>query len=91
MGSTVPSIVIEISLANGKQLWEASQVAVLLSRTCHAKDIYFIGTREEVLEAIWYALITRDQFTDYLQHLLDSLCSPEGTSTRHFEIRHDYI
>jgi hypothetical protein len=76
MGSTVPSIVIEISLANGKQLWEAAQVVVLLSRTCHAKDIYFIGTtREEVLEAIWYALITRDQFTDYLQHLLDSLCS----------------
>jgi predicted GIY-YIG superfamily endonuclease len=74
MGYTVPALVTEIGLGSEKSLWGTAQVIVLLSRTELAQDIYFIGSLHNVVEALWNALQSRDQFSDYMQHLLDALC-----------------
>jgi predicted GIY-YIG superfamily endonuclease len=77
MGATVSFLVTEIGRSLNLSLWEAAQVVVLLSRTRRAKDIYFIGSKTEVIEALWDALLIEDQFSSYITYLLKKLCDEE--------------
>jgi predicted GIY-YIG superfamily endonuclease len=79
MGSTVPKLVCQIGRGRQETLWEAAQVIVLLSRTRHANDIFFIGQANEVADVLWGALLQRDQFTEYINYLLKSLCHGKDT------------
>lgn len=73
MGSTVHKLVVEIGTRHKISLWEAAQVVVLLSRTRFGKDIFFIGELEDVADAIWNALLKKDQFTDYIGYIVKQL------------------
>jgi predicted GIY-YIG superfamily endonuclease len=77
MGATVSFLVTEIGRSLNLCLWEAAQAVVLLSRTRRARDIYFIGSKKEVIEALWDALLIEDQFSSYITYLLKKLCDEE--------------
>jgi predicted GIY-YIG superfamily endonuclease len=38
---------------------------------------FFIGNPKDVIESLWRTLLKRDQFSDYIRHLLDTLCHPQ--------------
>jgi predicted GIY-YIG superfamily endonuclease len=77
MGETVTYLVTKIGEDAHDVLWEAAQAIVLLSRTRYGKNLFFIGNPKEVIESLWRTLLKRNQFSDYIQHLLDTLCHPQ--------------
>jgi predicted GIY-YIG superfamily endonuclease len=81
MGSTVPTLVTEVGLSKETALWEAAQVIVLLSRTRLPGDMWFIGSVQETVDVLWRALLQTDQFSLYVNHLLDTLCNDDKTAS----------
>ncbi len=80
MGSTIKYLVTDVT-ASGGQLWEAAQAVVLLSRTKHLRDIYFIGDIEENIKGLWTALKIRDQYSDLLYHIMDNIFQTNDKNT----------
>jgi predicted GIY-YIG superfamily endonuclease len=75
MGCTVPTLVTQVGLSKQMALWEAAQTVVTLSRTRLPSDMWFIGDPTETIDVLWQALLSTDQFSVYVTHLLDTLCS----------------
>ena len=72
MGATVGKIVTSCVLKN-TELWCSEQVVVLLSRTRYLKDIYFVGSKSETIEALLLALQLKSRFHFYMRSLLRTL------------------
>jgi hypothetical protein len=74
-GDTMAAIVTKCTANDA--LWESGQVTVLLSRTRHARDIYFAGDKNATIQSLIQAMRTRNQFDDYLVHVVEQLCQGE--------------
>jgi hypothetical protein len=76
MGQTLDILVTEIRESGICDLWEAAQVVVLLSRTRHCSDMYFIGLDSEALGKTLLKVLTKQsQFAPYMHYLMNKLCS----------------
>jgi predicted GIY-YIG superfamily endonuclease len=74
MGQTFSSFITKVSDTEAMyRLWERAQVVVLLSRTCFAKDIWFVGEPNQTAETLWKVLQHTTQYTTYTCCLLDSI------------------
>jgi predicted GIY-YIG superfamily endonuclease len=62
------------------RLWEKEQAVVLLSRTFRAKDIIFVGNKEDTINALASLVQRRSQYSDYISHLLGVLCGHRGAT-----------
>ena len=71
MGCTVTYLVTSIEHFN--DIWEASMVVVLLSRTKEICNIIFIGNRQKTINALWQCLTQTGTFTDMMKTTLKSL------------------
>jgi predicted GIY-YIG superfamily endonuclease len=81
MGSDFEKIATSVSSTDEHyRLWEKEQAVVLLSRTFTAKNIIFVGDREDTITALATLIQTKSQYSSYISHLLDVLC---GDATRH--------
>jgi predicted GIY-YIG superfamily endonuclease len=58
---------------DGKQ-WIKAQIVVMLSRTTRAKDTIIVGDKEYALNCMWDVITIGDQWTNYIDKLLDRLC-----------------
>ncbi len=74
-GDTVAAIVTKCTANDA--LWESGQVTVLLSRTRHARDMYFAGDNNATIQSLIQAMRTRNQFFDYLVHVVVQFCQGE--------------
>ena len=52
---------------------------VILSRTRLGKDTIFIGNAEQVAECLFNSLLQGDQFSEYIDHILEWLLRPSTT------------
>jgi predicted GIY-YIG superfamily endonuclease len=77
MGSAAAFLVTQIGITEDDSLWEAAQVVVLLSRTHFAKDICFVGEACVVAKALYEALLSGDQYSEFINHVLKSLLTSE--------------
>jgi hypothetical protein len=75
MGCTVPTLVTQLGRSRDMTLWEAAQTTVTLSRTRLPLDMWFIGDQQETTDVLWQALLSADQFSLYVSHLLDTICN----------------
>ena len=78
MGQNLPSLTTKVTTAQvdtkyGLWGWEREQVVVLLSRTRYAKDIIFVGSKRDTVDALASVLQLRYQFSEYISHLLTQL------------------
>ena len=78
MGSAAAFLVTQIGITEEDSLWEAAQVVVLLSRTHFAKDICFVGDPNVVAKALFEALLSGDQYSEFIDHVLKSLLTSES-------------
>jgi predicted GIY-YIG superfamily endonuclease len=77
MGSAAAFLVTQIGITEEDGLWEAAQVVVLLSRTHFAGDICFVGEARVVARALYEALLHGDQYSEFINHVLQSLLTSE--------------
>ena len=75
MGCTVPTLVVQVGRSKDIALWEAAQTVVIVSRTRLPGDMWFVGDQQETIDVLWQALLSMDQFSVYVTHLLNTLCS----------------
>ena len=74
MGSTVNNLAVEVGTDPKKSIWEAAMVVVILSRTRMGNGLYFIGEKNDVIDALWNALLREDHFKQYVTHVRGQLC-----------------
>ncbi len=76
MGQDLQYVVTKVTDKGGDpnyHLWHKEQVIVLLSRTNFAKDIIFVGNKEETSKALSTLLQKRSQYTEYTNAMLSAL------------------
>jgi predicted GIY-YIG superfamily endonuclease len=73
IGHSVHKIATE--LAPGKDLWEKAMVVVLISRVSEASDLIFVGDRQNNINAILKGLSLRNQYDDYMNHIVQVMSS----------------
>ena len=78
IGHSVSQIATELK-DNG--IWERAMVVVLLSRVSYAKDIIFVGDKASNLRAIKTGLMQRNQYDEYMNHVVMVLESITNKST----------
>jgi predicted GIY-YIG superfamily endonuclease len=71
IGHTMTSIATELTAVAG--VWERAMVVVLISRVCFAKDLIFVGSKDENVEALLNGLRIRCQYDDYMNHIVNVL------------------
>ena len=70
-GQTLFQMATEISLANPDfNIWDKGQLIVILTRTKKAKDTMFVGNKQDTPDALKNLLLSRMQWTDYIEHIL---------------------
>ena len=78
MGSDLGHVVTRLSLTDPLyRLWEKEQAVVMLSRTECARDIIFVGSPREIIDAILQVIQIRSQYSEYMNHII-SVLSDEG-------------
>ena len=71
MGDTLNSMATSISTKDSNfELWDKGQLVVLISRTKHAKDSIFVGSKQDTLDAFKQLILQRNQWTDYVEDVL---------------------
>lgn len=83
MGQNLPSLATKVTTAQVDTkygLWEREQVVVLLSRTHYAKDIIFVGSKRDTVDALASVLQLRSQFSEYISHLLTQLAQGDEST-----------
>ena len=71
MGATLGKVATSISTTDkSHRLWERGQLVVLLSRTQRARDLIFVGNKDDTLLAIQQLLLTVSQHDEFTQHVL---------------------
>ena len=87
MGDTLIKIATEVSNdVQSFKLWDKAQVVVLLSRTKFAKDIIFVGHKENTLKALCNLIQMKTQWQEYMESVLSMICMNE--SIEHFKPRY---
>ena len=87
-GLTLHKMATEISSADPDfHIWDKGQLIVILTRTKFAKDSIFVGNKQETLDALKTILLTRTQWTDYIEHVLNVITVNESTNTERRDIR----
>jgi predicted GIY-YIG superfamily endonuclease len=85
MGSTLHTLVTQVTpygtTSLDFHLWEASQVVVLLSRTKTAKDIYFVGEANAVVDHLLETLKKTNRYLPYIRKLIQQLGSQQTTAS----------
>lgn len=71
MGNTIHGPVA-IKVTKDSSPWQKAQVVVMLSRTPRASLIYIVGRKEEAIERLWNVITQRNQWSDYVESLLDA-------------------
>jgi predicted GIY-YIG superfamily endonuclease len=80
MGSDLGHVVTKLSLTDPMyRLWEKEQAVVILSRTVCARDIIFVGSSREIIDAILQVIQIRSQYSEYMNHIIGVL-GDEGSS-----------
>ena len=64
---------IATEFAKGSKIWEKAMVVVLISRVSNAKDLIFVGDKEQNIRALVDGLRVRDQYDEYMNHVVDVL------------------
>ena len=81
-GQTLLQMATEISLANPNfNIWDKGQLIVILTRTKKAKDTIFVGNKQDTLDALKNLILTRTQWTDYIEHILHIVTVNEENPT----------
>ena len=65
---------------------DKGQLIVILTRTKFAKDTIFIGNKQGTLDALKTILLSRTQWTDYIEHVLNVITVSEDTTTERKDI-----
>ena len=81
-GETLPQMATEINISDPDfNIWDKGQLIVFLTRTKKAEDIVFVGHKEDTLRALTSVLLSRTQWTDYIDHVLSIITI--NTNTNH--------
>ena len=86
MGDTLNQMATSILMNNSNfEFWDKGQLVVILSRTKFAKDSIFVGPKEETLDAFRQLLLKRNQWTDYVEDVLNivTINSKESSDLQH--------
>ena len=70
MGETLKKLALQI-VGGNHELWDKGQVIVALSRTNIGKNVIFVGNKQQTIDAIIALVQTRNQWTDYMENILD--------------------
>ena len=81
MGDTLSKVAMQI-VGVGFDLWDKGQVVVALSRTRLGKDVIFVGNKEETINLIVRLCKTHNQWTDYMENILDLITIDESFQIR---------
>ena len=87
IGHTVPKIATNIAEGG---LWERAMVVVLISRVTQARDLVFVGNKKRNIAALLRGLRVRNQYDDYMNHIVETLTASTSGSARPtaLEFRH---
>ena len=81
-GETLPKMATELSMSNPDfKIWDKGQLMVILTRTRKAKDTIFVGNKRETLEALRNILLSKTQWTDYIEHVLSIITLNDSRSS----------
>ena len=80
MGDTLSKVAMQI-VGGNFELWDKGQVVVGLSRTRLGQDIIFVGNKEETINLIIRLCQTHNQWTDYMENILDLVTLGEESHT----------
>ena len=70
-GETLPQMATEIRLSDPDfNLWDKGQLIVILTRTKKAQDTIFVGNKRDTIRALKKILLSRTQWTDYIENVL---------------------
>ena len=87
-GQTLPQMATEISLADPDfKIWDKGQLIVILTRTKRAEDTIFVGNKQDTLDALKTILLSRTQWTDYIEHVLSIVTVNQENSNTEGDIR----
>jgi predicted GIY-YIG superfamily endonuclease len=87
MGSGLGHLVTKLSRTDPLyRLWEKEQIVVLLSRTERARDIIFVGDRQETVDAILQVIQIRSQYSEYMDHIVRVLSDVGDSRNRIREV-----
>jgi len=78
IGNTLGKVACSLDFKG--QLWERAMVVVLISRVSYAKDLIFVGSKEDNIKALIDGLRVRDQYAEYMNHLVDVLVSDTSST-----------
>jgi predicted GIY-YIG superfamily endonuclease/DNA replication protein DnaC len=73
-GQTLDTVITCIATFGDYALWERNQIVVLLSRTKTGKSMWFVGTKEDIIDAIIQILRKTSKYEEYMNHVLNRLC-----------------
>jgi predicted GIY-YIG superfamily endonuclease len=74
MGSDLDHVVTRLSRTDPfYRLWEKEQAVVILSRTECARDIIFVGSPTEIIDAILQVIQIRSHYSEYMNHIITVL------------------
>jgi predicted GIY-YIG superfamily endonuclease len=76
IGHTVSKLATELGKENS--VWERAMVVVLISRVRRARDLIFVGDPEANIEALIEGLESRNQYDEYMDHVVDVLTGVAG-------------
>jgi hypothetical protein len=71
VGHTVPKLATELGAVNS--VWERAMVVVLILRVRKASDLIFVGDAETNVEALMGGLNVRNQYDEYMDHIVSVL------------------
>ena len=69
---------VATSVTSGS-LWERAMVVVLISRVSRACDMIFVGNKSDNIKALVDGLKTRNQYDDYMNHLVEVLVATSNS------------
>jgi predicted GIY-YIG superfamily endonuclease len=74
MGSDLDHVVTRLSRTDPfYRLWEKEQAVVILSRTESAREIIFVGSPTEIIDAILQVIQIRSHYSEYMNHIITVL------------------
>ena len=68
-------------------IWDKGQLIVILTRTKRAEDTIFVGNKQDTLDALKTILLSRTQWTDYIEHVLSIVTVNQENSNTEGDIR----
>ena len=81
MGDTLSRVAIEISRNDSSfKLWDCAQAIVTLSRTKLGKNLIFVGSKNETINALVEVIQMKSQWTDYMEEVLNLITIRNGNT-----------